>query len=535
MAQDEAVFTEAVPLERVQLWLKDLKDSAPTSRTNPTNAEFFRQRKLMSKYVYDMYSGNRQLALLDSEMQRQFPETHSEKPRQVENITKTIVDAISVVYKSPPDRRLSASETEEANLSDEAKKELQAEYDKITEESNLDMSFQKLERYLNFDCSDLIQIMFVDGKMKYKVWPQFLFDILKDDMGRVIAVALSDFDETSPSDIKNWIVWTDSNYWKFDKDLMLVENPNNPDNENPYGEIPFVFATYEEPDQGNYCESDIILAQTNLNINLLLSDMIDLADFQVHGQLVGLNVDMPENAKWGKEHMLMYRPENPDISSSIEFLKPDANFEGLLMTINRFLSGLSTSMGLPPNTFSMERQSAESGVALKIRSAPLIELRESMEVKFIDIEDQVRQKTIIVWNAHEADHVENNLPEDLEVTVQFNEADEAFESRTEMIQNTAMLKAQNLISWTEAVMAIHPNMKEEDARAHLEMIAEQKAEFDALFNPLPTGQIPEGEGGAQTPEDKATTIFDAALGNKPSNDKSSDNRSDKAEQRSNNQ
>lgn len=523
IAEDKALkkTITSTDLAAITRWLESIKASETSGVVSTGDSGRFTNesnelsgRKAVSKFVYDFYHGTLQLRHLKDEMMQVWPETWKEKFKQVENITKQIIDEISMVYKQAPSRKVAAKivdgSSDEPNEALEGEREeIQEQWDSISRTSDLDFSMQKAERYEGFDNTILIQILYVEDKLKVKVYPQFLFDVLTDENGKLIAVALSDYDASQSTDNKTYTVWTEENFWRFDADLTLMPSSNE-DNENPYNGIPICLVRTQEPDQGDYCDADLILAQTNQNLNLLLSSMVHVTHFQAHGQLIGLNVEFPKNQKWGIEHMVKFMPKNPEANTQLEFIQPEANIDLILGTINRMLSGLAGSMGLPTNTFSMEKESSESGVALKIRSAPLIARRQSMEAKWRSVERKLTAIMVDVWNTHVEDHGQPTLPDDLSLTVDFTNADEAFESRTDQINNTIMLKAQDLISLTQAVMRIHPSMSEADARKHIENIAKEKQEFGVMLNPIPTGPIP-AEAIGVTPEETARAIFEAAV------------------------
>ena len=439
------------------------------------------ERKLNSKEVYDYYWGVRQLRMLEDEMQHRFPQGWLTRRKAVENVTKTITDQISVVYKSPPDRTVSmelgvdASEAEQEAMVGE-KAEIQSLYDQIYMDAKIDLEMQKLERYQNFDRTSLIQVRYIESekRVKLSVLPQFLFDVVLDDDGNLSAVILSDFIEEERIEDKKYWVWTKDSFYRMDSEFNIVPDESNPNHTNPDGIIPFIMVHQVVPDSGWYCDADINLSNLNLNINLILSDALHLAEFQVHGQLIGNNVKFGRDVEWGPETLVEYESKNPDQPAKMEFLTPNANFDGLFDTVNRVLGGFANSRGLPINMFSIDKQGVESGVALKIRNAPLIELRESQEEIFRNVERELLDMITTIWNNNAGLHGAGMLPEELEVNVTYNRPDDAFESMQERIGGLMTLKAHGLIKLTEVVMALKPSFSEDDAKKYLMEVAEQE-------------------------------------------------------------
>jgi hypothetical protein len=458
------------------------------------------ERKLVSKHTYDYYWGNRQLKMLEKEMQQRFKHSWLTRRKSVENVTKTIVDSISVVYKSPPQRVISSElpigiSESERNTFMEEREETQKLYDQIMKDAKADENFQKLERYQNFDRTNLIQIRYVESeeRIKLNIVPQFLFDVILDQDGKLSAVILSDFIEEERSEERKFWVWTKDSYYKLDGEYSMLPNPDNPTNVNPDGVLPFVLVRSVEPDTGIYCDADLNIANLNLNINLLLTDALHLAEFQVHGQLIGENVKFSAEVEWGPETLVQYESQNPDQSTKLEFLKPEADFQGLFDTANRILGGFANSRGLPINMFSVDKQSVESGVALKIRNAPLIELRESMEETYRNIEADLLDIVTTVWNNNASSHGAGTIPEELTANIIYNRPDDAFESIEEKIGTLMLLKANGLIKKTEIIKELKPSFNDEDARKYLEEIEEENQEFGGLpVDDMPSGDDDDG-------------------------------------------
>jgi len=484
-------------------------------------------RKKISKEVYDYYWGTRQLELLTEEMRERFPKTVTSRRKHVENVSRMIVDSISVVYKQPPDRVVGAdidSEASDAEIEalDAERAEIQSTYDRMVNDAKLDMQFQKLERYVNFDRTDLIWVRWMDDKLQTSVVPQFLFDVMLDEDGRLAAVVLSSYLDEDHIKEQKYFVWTKENFWKLDDQLNVMPNEENPDNVNPDGLIPFVLVRQVVPDDGIYCDADLNLSNTNLNVNLLLSDALHLSEFQVHGQLVGQNVDFSTSVEWGPESLVTFEAKDPDHAAELKFLKPDADFDGLFETVNRILAGFARSRGLPENTFSTTKSAVESGVAIKIRNAPLIEIRESLEEFYREVESGLLEVMVPMWNLRvDAGEIDaDKLPDDLEVKIVYNRPDDAFESMSDKVTNMLALKAQGLIKPTEIIMAMKPSFNEKDAEKYLEEVAAEMERLrgaSGLFDSFdPTRDPARTEPQEPQPEDtgnRVAALVRQSLGN----------------------
>lgn len=496
---DREVWTGFVESNSV---IDNIIDFIQFNRDNPEASE---GRKDDSKRVYDYFHGVRQKDLLEDELIKRFPTTYSLRRKAVENVTSAIVNQISVVYKSPPTRIVSIPQTQADGGTDlDQSEEIQSIYDSMVKQVQHDKVMQKLERYQTFDRTNLVQIGWKDkaNKLTEIVLPQFLFDVMLDDEGELKAVIKSDFfgDEDN-EEFRVYEVWTDENFWKLDNDLNIINQPDNEDNLNPYGELPFYLARSFEPDQGVYCDADNTLADINLNVNLLLTDLMYQSELQSHGQPVANNVKFSSDVKFGPETVLEIEPANPEAGpASFNFLQTNADFDGIFKTLDRVLTGYTTSRGLPEGMFSFEKSgSAESGISLKIQNAPLIEFRQSGEETYRRHEEKILRKQIMVWNFNVENHQMGLLPEDLAINITYKNASEAFETPKDKISTMMTLLAMGLMKPTEIVMENHPSFTPEDAEKYLEEVLAEKSRF---IN---------GTGG--TPAQRASSTFNQIFSN----------------------
>lgn len=440
-------------------------------------------RKRDSKLVYDYYWGIRQGDLLLAELKKRYPKTYKTRRLGVENVTKAIVNHISVVYKQPPRRIVMLETTGNAERDKKAQADTQVLYEHIIQDACMNFQMQKLERYQMFDNTSLVGVWFDTEAqaVKMKVYPQFLFDVILDDRGNLSAVIVSDYFEAT--DIRNenkrtFTVWTPTGFWKLDDSYAIIDNGVNKDNVNPYGFIPFVLIRQYEPDTGVYCDPSLDLARMNLNVNFLLTDLMYLNEFQVHGQLVGKNVEIPKDMKGGPETIMMVSPKDPSVPYDLAYLQPNANFDALFSSLNRIITGFTATIGLPSQMFSVEKSGGtQSGVSLKIKNAPLIEFRKAMEEKFRLFENQITDVIVRLWNLNKAIHKLPELPESMNVRVIYEEAGREFETPEAEARTMATLVTLGLMKSTDAVIKMNPGFTQADAEEYLVKAQEEKAKI----------------------------------------------------------
>jgi hypothetical protein len=478
-------------------------------------------RKDDSKNVYDYYKGVRQSELLKDELKKRFPRTWSNRRLATENITAAITNKIGVVYKSAPVRSVSIPQTESTDelleedllTEKEEEKELQNLYDTMIKQVQHDKNMQKLERFQYFDRTNLVQIGWLEKANRMTEWviPQFLFDVMTDDEGTVIAIIKSSYfgDAIKEQQLRTYEVWTKDNLWYLDNELKLSSKNSENEYKNPYEDLPFYFARAEEPDQGVYCEANLMLKNVNQNVNLLLTDLMYQSEMQSHGQPVAINCEFPEDVNFGSEYILDIEAKNPEAGApSFEFLSSNADFDGIFNTLSRVLTGYTTSIGLPSGMFSFEKSGgAESGVSLKIQNAPMIEFRQSMEQTFLTHEEEILEKQIMVWNHNSNNHGLGTLPEDLVINITYTDPQEAFETPKDRVATMLLLQASDLMKPTEIVMENHPSFTVDDAKKYLLEVKKEKKEL------LGTSSVEPAVGANIPPEERATSTFNQVINN----------------------
>jgi len=496
-----------------------LKEIVKFIQFNRDNQSASEGRKDDSKLVYDMYWGVRQPDILKVELRKRFPKTFNKRRLATENVTKAIVDTQSVVYKSPPQRVVGIDLPEDADddtleAADTTLSELQNVYDKAVRDMKQDFMMQKLERYQGFDQTSLVQIGYLpeQNRLSMLVLPQFYFDVILDEEGALMAVVKADyFGATREEELRTYEVWTKKDFWILDNNLAVMDNGLDNEDKNPYDPvIPFFFARASDPDQGDYCDPLTDLANLNTNINLLLTDAMHLAEFQIHGQPVSTDIEWPKDPKTGPETVLDLKSRG-DKTGTFRFLTPNADFDGLFSTINRLLTGYASTRGLPPNMFSFEVNkqagtSAASGVSLKIQNAPLIEFRQSQEEKYRMFEDGIFEIIRVVWNHNSSLHGLGEFPDDMKINMVYTDSSDAFETPSDRATTMLKMLSANLMKMTEIVMETHPSFNKKDAEKYLMEVLEEKRRFAGVN----MGDIPD-DAETQDSESSSVDLFRQAV------------------------
>ena len=147
----------------------------------------------------------------------------TEIPLYAVNMTKRLIDRISLVYKNPPERM----------LEDER-------YLELTEDKNF--TLKRIERIHNLLGTIALQVIWNDGKFNYVPRLEFepIFDA--DDPMNPIGIvypAQKTTDSIYQTQEDEYIYWDNERHFRFDINGNIIHI--NDEDVNPYGVLPFVF------------------------------------------------------------------------------------------------------------------------------------------------------------------------------------------------------------------------------------------------------------------------------------------------------
>ena len=168
------------------------------------------------------------------------------------NITKRIIDRISLVYMKPPNRE----------YSDEGVLDFFHEKD---------LKLQRAERMTNLLEHILIKPTWRNGKIDYDLIMDFEAQFGDDPLRPMsitypLAMRASVLDDTPELSV----YWDAENTFIFDNNGKIQSDPNNPDHINPYGVLPFIECFKEGRPEYSYLDTSPAndLIATNLEVNV---------------------------------------------------------------------------------------------------------------------------------------------------------------------------------------------------------------------------------------------------------------------------
>ena len=285
------------------------------------------------------------------------------------NITKRIIDRISLVYMVSPTRTYTKEDVTDFFF-------------------QKDMKMQRLERMTNLIDGVLLKPCwrFDDngGHIEYDIIFDYepIFygdDPLKPD---AYVYPINSKSSVLDTEAEKFAYWDKENHFIFDRNQKTYSNDDNPEMINPYGVLPFVESYKEGKPEYSYMDTDAStdLIQTNLSINVAETNKNANVMFQSFGYMYvnGASVDKDE-MEVGQDKISYL-----GVDGTINIVAPPNSVPALDDSIKSAYKMLSQNYHLP--TSFVEGTTAESGVALRLRNQELQDDRKSDITKWRDFE-----------------------------------------------------------------------------------------------------------------------------------------------------
>ena len=284
------------------------------------------------------------------------------------NITKRIIDRVSLVYMTPPIRKYTREDVTDYFI-------------------EKDLKLQRLERVTNLLDAVLLKPCWRtkedgSGCIEYDIItdyePMFEDDPLKPSAIIYPITSKASVMDTTPD---LWAYWDKENTFTFDETGKMYTTDDNPDMINPYGVLPFIECFREGKPEFSYLDTNASndLLATNLAINVAETNKNANVMFQSFGYLfVNGNIDS-ESIQVGQDKVNFL-----GVDGSINIVSPPNAIPALDESIQSSYKMLSQNYHLP--TSFVEGTTASSGVALKMRNIELTDNRKSDIIRWRDIE-----------------------------------------------------------------------------------------------------------------------------------------------------
>ena len=361
------------------------------------------------------------------------------------NITKRIINRISLVYMQSPIRTYSNED--------------------VTDYFNgKDHKLQRLERMTKLLDGVLIKPCWrikADGSecIEYDIIMDYepLFD---DDPLNPYAFVypIADKAEVLDTTPEQFAYWDSENHFIFDKNGKMYTHDDNPDMVNPYGVLPFVECFRDGKPETDYLDTNAStdLIQTNLAINVAETNKNANIMFQSFGYLFvnGAGIDK-DTMKIGQDKINYL-----GVDGSISIVSPPNAVPALDESIQSSYKMLAQNYHLPISF--VEGTTAASGVALKLRNTELTDDRKSDVTRWREVEFklfELERRIIAVEDGKDAGDLED---------VDFSESVEVLNDQ-EQRDKWEWELSKGLIDLADILMQKNPDLTREEAEAELEI------------------------------------------------------------------
>ena len=361
------------------------------------------------------------------------------------NITKRVIDRISLVYMTPPVRQYSNELTPDYFL-------------------EKDLKMQRLERMTNLLDGVLVKPCWRikddgSGCIEYDIIMDYepLFD---DDPLNPYAIVYPIAQKASVLDNtpEQFVYWDAENTFVFDKNGKQYTSDDNPDMVNPYGVLPFVECFRDGKPETDYLDTNASrdLIQTNLSMNVAETNKNANIMFQSFGYLFVNGAGIDKDTMQIGQDKINYL----GVDGSISIVSPPNAVPALDESIQSSYKMLAQNYHLPISF--VEGTTAQSGVALKLRNQELTDNRKSDVIRWRDIEYklfELERLMIAVEQGKDAGDLEDvDYSESVEV---LNDQEQRDKWEWEL--------SKGLIDLADILMQQNPDLTREEAEAELEL------------------------------------------------------------------
>ena len=360
------------------------------------------------------------------------------------NITKRIIDRVSLVYMVSPKRTYTKEDIVDTFF-------------------QKDMKLQRLERMTNLLDGVLFKPCWrIDdngGHIEYDIIfdyePLFFGDDPMKPDAYVYPISMKAQVLTNESE--KFAYWDKEHHFIFDRNQKIYSNEDNPEMINPYGVLPFLESYRDGKPEYSYMDVDAStdLIQTNLAINVAETNKNANVMFQSFGYMyvngAGIDKDVMEIGQDKINYL--------GIDGTINIVAPPNSVPALDESVKSSYKMLSQNYHLPVSF--VEGTTAESGVALRLRNQELQDDRMSDVLKWKDFEYRLFDLERLIISVEEGKDAG-----DLEV-VDFDESTEILSSQEQREKWDWELE-KGIIDEADIMTQINPDLTREEALEHLE-------------------------------------------------------------------
>ena len=327
----------------------------------------WRKRRLCARDFYNGYTESYTNKYFSKKLLSKIPVANV-------NITKRIIDRISLVYMKPPKREYSNEN-----------------FPVLLHEK--DFKMQRAERMTNLLEHILLKPTWRNGVLDYDIIMDFEA-MFGDDPLRPIGY-------TYPLSIKASVMddtpeltayWDNENTFVFDNNGKIQDDPDNPEHINPYGVLPFVECFRNGRPEYSYIDTSPVMdcIATNMEINVSETNSNANTMFQSFGYMYvnGSQVEK-DTLEVGQDKISFL-----GIDGTMNIVSPPNTVDALASSIEHSYKLLAQNYHL--NISFVEASAPSSGVAIKLRNQELTDARISDVIRWKSIENKIFELESII-------------------------------------------------------------------------------------------------------------------------------------------
>ena len=288
------------------------------------------------------------------------------------NVTKRIIDRVSLVYMKPPKRTYTKEETPMLF-------------------HHKDFKLQRAERMCNLLDAVLINpCMRFNDKNEMHIEYDIIFDyepIFGDDplTPEAIVYPIASKDSVLDDTPELHVYWDKENTYTFDNNGRIYTDEMNPDMINPYGVLPFVECWRDGKPESSYLDTDAStdLIQTNALINVAETNKAANIMFQSFGYIyVNGSMIEKDDLEVGADKITFLGADG-----TMSLVSPPNTVESITSAVTTAYKMLAQNYHI--DISFVEGTTAQSGVAIKLRNSELTDARVSDVIKWREIEKEL--------------------------------------------------------------------------------------------------------------------------------------------------
>lgn len=469
-----------------------------------------KRRKKAEYDLFQGYAGGLKPYVRDRVIQM-FPKTGNVYTISDYSVTKKVVNKKSKSYKEPPIRKLpTAKETEL--------------YNKIANDYDLNCAMRELDKNYNRHRYALMAVFMASSfdemsreavEFKFVPLAPHQFDLKLNDEGEPVVVILSytpaevaagalgyvgidssiaGYESNEGSEKYGYyVIWTDEQhlvvrYTKSNEKLPgnvkeagkieLLSMPLNPNNENPWGVLPFAYCPVTG--DSNYPITNPI-GEQSIEMNALMSIYLTSGSMQI-GQLVTsypADQEMPALAHGLFSTLNLPQSSDPDAKpTTTQWIAPSPNMDGHRKSIMTFLALILDEQGLGVTGQLDGETDFKSALDRMVANADVQDAIEENQQVYGELECEIFE----IIRAQLDSVGMNPFSYDSDLQIVYRKP-KMLISDTEKLQNIKMMKELGMIEDWQMLQMFDPNLSEDEAKAQMERINAAKKPEPALPQP----------------------------------------------------